>query len=93
MHFKTLKEKSEYFRSITDYRLAPNSYVIAMLDGHCFSKMIKKRFKLPFDADFMHYMDETAKYLLQNIQGAKLAYVQSDEISILITDFDTPETD
>ena len=38
-------------------------------------------------------VDETAKYLLQNIQGAKLAYVQSDEISILITDFDTPETD
>jgi tRNA(His) 5'-end guanylyltransferase len=55
--------------------------------------MVKKRYKLPFDEKFMGYMDETAKYLLQNIQGAKLAYVQSDEISILITDFDTPETD
>ena len=93
MHFNTLKEKCEHLRAITDYRLTPNSYVIAMLDGHCFSRLIKKNYKLPFDAKFMHYMDETAQYLLQNIQGAKFAYVQSDEISILITDFDTPETD
>lgn len=93
MHFKTLKEKCEYFRGLTDYRLLPNNYVIVMLDGHCFSRMVKKRYKLPFDERFMRYMNETAKYLLQNIQGAKLAYVQSDEISILITDFDTPETD
>lgn len=93
MHFNTLKEKQEYFRGLTDYRLTPNSYAIVMLDGHCFSKLVKKKFKLPFDGKFMYYMDETAKYLLQNIQGAKFAYVQSDEISILITDFDTPETD
>lgn len=93
MHFKTLKEKSEYFRGLTDYRITPNSYVIAMLDGHCFSQLVKKHYNLPYDKNFMYYMDETAKYLLQNIQGAKLAYVQSDEISILITDFDTPETD
>ena len=93
MHFGTLKEKSEYFRGLTDYRLTPNSYVIAMLDGHCFSQLVKKHYNLPYDKNFMYYMDETAKYLLQSIQGAKLAYVQSDEISILITDFDTPETD
>lgn len=93
MNFKTLKDKQEYFRSLTDYKLIPNSYTIAFLDGHCFSQMVKKKYKLPYDEKFMKYMDETAKYLLQNIQGAKLAYVQSDEISILITDFDTPETD
>ena len=93
MHFNTLKEKQEYFRGLTDYKLTPNSYAIVMLDGKNFSKLIKKNYKLPFDARFMYYMDETAKYLLQNIQGAKFAYVQSDEISILITDFDTPETD
>jgi tRNA(His) 5'-end guanylyltransferase len=36
----------------------------------------------------MEDMDATAAYLCKNIQGAKFAYVQSDEISILITDFD-----
>ena len=37
-------------------------------------------------------MDATTKYLCENIQGAKLGYVQSDEISILIIDFETFDT-
>jgi tRNA(His) 5'-end guanylyltransferase len=38
-------------------------------------------------------MEMTAKQILRSIQGAKIAYTQSDEISILITDYDTIETD
>lgn len=93
MKFSTLKEKCEYYRNLTNYKLTPNSYTIIMLDGHCFSKMIKNKFAKPFDDNFINAMNETAKYLVENIQGAKFAYVQSDEISILVTDFDTPETD
>ena len=93
MYFKTLKDKCEFYRSLTDYKLMPNSYVLAMVDGHCFSKLIKHKFDRPFDDMFIKMMNETAKYLCENIQGAKLAYTQSDEISILITDFDTPMTD
>lgn len=93
MYFKTLKEKCEYYRSLTDYKLMPNSYVLAMVDGHCFSKMIKNKFDKPFDDEFIRMMNETAKYLCEQIQGVKFAYTQSDEISLLITDFDTPMTD
>ena len=93
MYFKTLKDKCEFYRSLTDYKLMPNSYVLAMVDGHCFSKLIKNKFDKPFDDMFIKMMNETAKYLCENIQGAKFAYTQSDEISILITDFDTPMTD
>lgn len=93
MYFKTLKDKCEYYRSLTDTRLLPNSYVIVMVDGHCFSKMIKNKFRKPFDSDFIDMMNETAKYLCENIQGVKFAYTQSDEISLLITDFDTSMTD
>lgn len=93
MNFQSLKEKCEYFRSLSDYKLVPNSYAIIMLDGHSFSKLIKNKYKKPFDETFIDMMNETAKYLLQNVQGAKFAYVQSDEISILVTDFDTPMTD
>lgn len=57
-----------------------------MLDGRSFSKMIKKKFALPFDSEFIRMMDETARRLCENIQGAKFAYVQSDEISILVED-------
>ena len=93
MKFDTLKQKCEFYRSLTDYKLMPNSYVLAMVDGHCFSKLIKNKFDKPFDDMFIKMMNETAKYLCENIQGAKFAYTQSDEISILITDFDTPMTD
>jgi DNA primase catalytic subunit len=33
-------------------------------------------------------MNETTEFLCKNIQGAKFGYVQSDEISILLTDYD-----
>ena len=93
MNFRNLEEKCNYFRNITDYRIVPNGYTLLMFDGHCFSKMIKNTFKKPFDSDFIGMMNETAKYLVEHLQGAKIAYTQSDEISILITDFDTPKTD
>lgn len=49
---------------------------------HTFTKNLKK----PFDTDLMTDMDETAKYLCENIQGARIGYVQSDEITVLFTD-------
>ena len=93
MKFKTLKEKCEYYRGLTDYKLLPGTYALVMLDGRSFSKVIKKRFKLPFDEQFIEIMNSTAAYVCSKVQGAKFAYIQSDEISILLTDFDTPETD
>lgn len=92
MRFEKLKDRCDYYRSLTDYRLTPNSYAIAILDGHRFSRLIKNKYERPFDKRFMGYMDKTARYLCEKMQGVKLAYVQSDEISILITDFETPET-
>lgn len=93
MKFENLKEKCEYYRSLTDYKILPNSNIIIMLDGHSFSKKVKNAFKRPFDEVFIDAMNKTAQYLCESIQGAKIAYVQSDEISILVTDYDTPMTD
>lgn len=86
MEFKSLKDKALYYRGLTDYRIMPNCYAIVMLDGRSFSKKVKKTFELPFDDDFINMMNETARYLCKNIQGALFAYVQSDEISILLSD-------
>lgn len=93
MNFKNLEDKCQYYRSLTDYRLLPNSNILVMLDGKNFSKLVKNNFEKPFDDYFIRMMNETAKFLCENVQGCKLAYVQSDEISLLITDYDTPETD
>lgn len=92
MDFSSLKERMEYYKSLADYKLLPNSFVIAHVDGRSFSKMIKKRFALPFDRSFMRMMDLTAAYVCKQVQGCKIAYVQSDEMSFIITDFNEDGT-
>jgi tRNA(His) 5'-end guanylyltransferase len=64
------------------------------VDGKAFHSYTKKiGTKRPYDFDLMDRMNETTRFLCENIQGAQLAYVQSDEISILFTDFAKIETD
>lgn len=91
MEFKTLEDRMLYYRSKTDYVLTKKSYTMIMLDGKNFSSKVKKKFELPFDDTFIDIMNKTAAYVCSQIQGAKLGYVQSDEISIILTDFDTKE--
>lgn len=66
--------------------------VIIRLDGkafHTFTRGMKK----PYDEIFHNTMNATMKYLCENIHGCKLGYTQSDEITILLTDYDTIYTD
>lgn len=66
--------------------------VIIRLDGkafHTFTRGMKK----PYDEIFHNTMNATMKYLCENIQGCKLGYTQSDEITLLLTDYDTLDTD
>lgn len=58
-------------------------YIMIRLDGkafHTYTKGLKK----PFDSLLQKAMIETAKYLCEEIQGAWLAYTQSDEITIVL---------
>lgn len=80
----TLKEKCRFFQKERDYVLDIEKFIIAHIDGRSFSKMVKNKFIKPFDTDFIEMMDETAKYLCANVQGTHLAYVQSDEITLII---------
>ncbi len=66
--------------------------VIMRLDGKAFHTLTKGCDK-PFDERLQNCMVNTAKFLCSEIQGAKCAYIQSDEISLLLTDFDTLQTD
>ncbi len=66
--------------------------VIIRLDGkafHTFTNGLKK----PYDEIFHNTMNATMKYLCENIQGCKLGYTQSDEITLVLTDYDTLTTD
>ena len=46
--------------------------------------MVKNKFNKPFDKDFINMMNDTAKYLCSKVQGTHLAFVQSDEITLVI---------
>lgn len=61
---------------------------IDMRAGHTFTR----KFDRPFDKDFQYLMRMTAKALCENVAGCKMAYVQSDEISLLVTNDDKLDT-
>lgn len=66
--------------------------VILRLDGKAFHTFTRQ-FEKPFDMEYKKLMIHTTMHLCNRIQGAKFAYTQSDEISILLTDFDTHTTE
>lgn len=81
-----------YYEDRTRYNLPRRTFTIIRIDGKAFHTYTKG-LKRPFDHDLIDDMNSTTKFLCENIQGAKIGYVQSDEISILLTDFDKIGTD
>ena len=73
------------------YYLARRTPVIVRMDGKAFHTHLAKANK-PFDDKHISAMGVVSLFLLENIQGAKAVYTQSDEISLLLTDYDTLET-
>lgn len=74
-----IKMYEDAYRSYLPQRLP----LIIRLDGkgwHQYTKSCQR----PFDLKLVAALDETAIYLCQKIQGVKIAYLQSDEISLLI---------
>lgn len=66
--------------------LPRRTYTLLRLDGRAFHSYLRGC-KRPFDEQFMADMDAVAEALCAEISGAAFAYTQSDEISILLTDF------
>jgi tRNA(His) 5'-end guanylyltransferase len=65
---------------------------IIRLDGkafHTFTRGLKR----PWDQVLHNSMVATTKYLCEHIQGCKISYTQSDEITLLLTDYETITTD
>jgi len=81
-----------FYEDRTRFKLTRRTNTVIRVDGKAF-KNYTKGLQRPFDQGLMEDMNKTAEYLCQNIQGAKFGYVQSDEISILLTDYDDITTD
>jgi tRNA(His) guanylyltransferase len=82
--------KSQY-ENRTRFMLPRRTYTIIRLDGKAFHTYTRNLTK-PFDLGLMQDMDQAVVNIMGEIQGAQFAYIQSDEISILLTDFATDGT-
>lgn len=88
----SLGDRMKEYENISRINLSKRMPMIIRLDGKAFHSFTKG-FKRPYDEVLINSMWETAKYLCENIQGCKIAYVQSDEISLFINNYESIDTE
>jgi tRNA(His) 5'-end guanylyltransferase len=81
-----------YYEDRSKTRLVRRMPVIVRSDGKSFHNFCR-RFEKPYDEFFNKAMNDVMKHLCQNVQGCKFAERHSDEISLLLTDYETLTTD
>jgi tRNA(His) 5'-end guanylyltransferase len=81
----------ENYENRSRYLLPRRTNVILRVDGKAFHSWTRGLGR-PYDESFQAVMDQTMLYLCKSVQGCQLGYVQSDEISLLLTDFDEINT-
>lgn len=86
----SLGQRMKWHEQRYSQTIPPGSYTIIRVDGRAF-RTATRRYgaERPFDYSFMEVMDATAGSMCSAIQNSLLAYVQSDEISVLATNVDT----
>ena len=80
------KRMKEYYESIPKTKLMRRTPVAIRIDGKAFHTFTSG-FEKPFDKVLIKSMQETMKYLCENIQGCVLGYTQSDEITLILVDY------
>lgn len=86
-----LGDRMKNYENVNRHYLICRMPVIIRIDmraGHTFTRGMKR----PFDDIFMTSMQETMKSLCENISGCVFGYTQSDEISLLLIDYQTLKT-
>ena len=80
------KRMKDYYESIPKTKLTRRTPVAIRIDGKAFHTFTRGMSK-PFDRILTQTMYDTTQYLCENIQGAVFGYTQSDEITIIIIDY------
>ena len=75
-----------FYEMIPKTKLMRRIPVIIRVDGKAFHTFTRN-FQKPFDDVLIESMQETMKYLCENIQGCVLGYTQSDEITLVLIDY------
>lgn len=91
MDKSSLGDRMKTYEAVPKNFLTRRTPCIIRLDGKAFHSFTKG-FDKPFDADFMKAMQETMLFLCENIQGCVLGYSQSDEITLVLCDYQKLDT-
>lgn len=86
-----LGDRMKRYEQAGKYFLPPRQPLVIRVDGrafHTYTHGMTKPFDLDLIGSMTHAMVETAK----DMQGFKLAYHQSDEVTFLLSDYDTLTT-
>ena len=75
-----------FYEQIPKTKLMRRCPVVIRCDGRSFHTFTRN-FQKPFDEVLIKSMQETMKYLCENIQGCVLGYTQSDEITLILVDY------
>lgn len=76
----------EFYESVPKTKLMRRTPVAIRIDGKAFHTFTRG-FSKPFDDVLINTMQDTMKYLCENIQGCVLGYTQSDEITLILVDY------
>lgn len=87
----SLGDRMKRYEAATGHHLVPRTPAILRVDGKAFHTLTKNMSR-PWDQGFFSCMMETAQALHSEVQGSKMTYFQSDEISVLLTDYDSLDT-
>lgn len=93
MNKNLLGDRMKEYENVSRNYLLKKTPVILRLDGRSFHTITKNIFgKNTWNYEFHSFMLDSAKKLIEQIHGCYFCYVQSDEISCLLTDYETENT-
>ena len=87
----SLGDRMKGYEKAPQQKLMTKTPVVLRLDGKAFHTYTKGCDR-PYDEDLHKVREETMIYLCENIQGVLFGYSQSDEISLVLKDWDTYQT-
>ena len=86
MRKDNLDDRMKTYENVTRTYLTRRTPVIIRIDGKAFHSFTRG-FEKPFDSVLVEAMQQTMKYLCENIEGCVLGYTQSDEITLVLCDY------
>lgn len=86
MGYSEFDKRMKKYEYVTRTHLTTRTPVIIRIDGKTFHTFTRG-FRKPFDEVLSEAMQKTMKYLCENVQGCVFGYTQSDEITLVLVDY------